>query len=273
MSDVSDLASALDLPPEHVLIAGGTVASAFALRKVLGPSLDAIGNALGDFSAYRLRNLFSIGEKVRERYDSDPDPSDSTIHPRVAKALLEEGSWLDDEVAQEYFAGMLIGASKDATSEGDNAYFARLAASLSSDQLRLHHIFYSSLQGLGEHIDLRTNAQAEKVTAFFDLSDVSILVPARRIGPAATILSREELIGEYACDPVGTVIQPWLPWVPGPGIAFRPTSVGAQLFLKAYGFDVAEPNHLPHSRTLPHVRTDMPSVSQVTFAPGVRLSD
>lgn len=128
--------------PQTAAVAGGT----YALARVLGPSVNALGSALGDFTSYRMRNLLGIGEKVSRRLKDDDDP-DLTVHPRIAKEVLDEGSWVDDDLHQEYLAGLLVGARSSDGASDAQAYLARIVTSLTADQVRLHYLTMSAYAG------------------------------------------------------------------------------------------------------------------------------
>ena len=129
-------------PPE----AGGLVAAGWAITRVLGPSVSAVGNALGDWTDFRMRNLIKLDQKMARRLQQDDDP-EQTVHPRVAKEVLDEGTWIDDDLHLEYLAGLMVSArSKDGVSD-HQAYLARVATSLTADQVRMHYLMVSAYAG------------------------------------------------------------------------------------------------------------------------------
>lgn len=145
---MSEFVELLTTAVEHTPATAAVVGGGLGLRRVVGPSLDAIGGALGKFTQYRAENLLKIGEKAQRRLSDgdDPDVSDS-VHPRVARAILDEGSWINDDLHQEYLAGLLVSArSKDGRSDRD-AYLARMVAGLSAEQIRLHYLTINAYAG------------------------------------------------------------------------------------------------------------------------------
>lgn len=249
-----------------VVIPGGATA---ALGVLFGPSVLEVGQVLREFTGYRLRNILGIGEKIHSRIGDEPTTGDEKVHPRVAKALIEEGSWIDDDVAQEYFAGIMLSARHTDGKEADDAYYGRLAASLGPDHIRLHHLAYSSLVGLGPAHSLATSSGAAMLGVYIPFEDIEPHVTIRRVATAAGILSREELIGEFAVDPSGEVLKTLIPWAPGRGFGFKPTSVGTQLFLRAYGIDRPSADTLLKLAAMPSTKTQMPVAANAIHAPGV----
>ena len=70
------------------------------------------------------------------------------MHPRVAKQIIDEGSWCDDDVVQEYFAGVLA-ASRSESADDRGAMWASVIAGLSAYQVRTHYVAYRALRELG----------------------------------------------------------------------------------------------------------------------------
>lgn len=252
--------------------AGATAATGYALGKVLGPSVNAVGKALGDFTDWQMRNLLRLSTKTQAREDL----GEGEVHPRVAQRILSEASWSDDDVAQEYFAGMLIGSRNLQGAEMDTAYFARVTAGLTAVQLRLHHMVYEAVSRTGPGNELRTRAGAKQMQMYFPMSVLPEVfdLPANQlgiVGRAASALEREDLLGEFVFDPDSDfpVLRSWFPQATEPGFAANVTQFGATTFLMAYGYSDTNTNHLL-SFQRPKVATKMPRASKVVYGPSVR---
>ena len=267
MSEVSDLAAILAISPEQAIVAGGTVASAWALKKVIGPSLDAIGNALGDFSGYRVRNLLCIGEKISTRLDETPLETDASIHPRIAKELLEEGTWAADDVSQEYFAGMMLSAANEDPEQGHAGYIARVIAGLSPSHLRLHHAIYSTMVGRGPVGDFGSTAGRNALAVEIPSGALAQVVELGWAGTLVAELEREGLLGKYSSSTEGTHQYP-LDWAgPEAGLALTPSLLGAELFLAAYGLMSMHTTSILSRQDLPQTKTEMPTFESFKFRP------
>ena len=108
------------------------------LIRVFGPTADAIGEALGRYTTYRLRNV----GRIVERADEKSGGKRGAANPRVAHILLEDGSYCDDEVMVDYLGGVLA-ASRTPTGRDDRAAsWSNLITSLSSLQIRAHYLLY-----------------------------------------------------------------------------------------------------------------------------------
>ncbi|WP_134450356.1 hypothetical protein [Cryobacterium luteum] len=139
-ANVSELGIDLDA-------AGGfglTGAGALGLIWVVGPSVKALGKNLGQWTDYQTANLLRLSGKVRERIgDAAPNDGDS-IHPRIVKEVLESASWIDDDLHQEYLAGLLVSSRSPGGRDDSGAYLTRLVAGLSAAQIRIHYAMYSA---------------------------------------------------------------------------------------------------------------------------------
>lgn len=131
---------------EIVTSAGITGTALYLGRKVLGPTIDEFAKDLAKFyTTWRSANFERILEKVKRR--AGDIPAGEGVHPRVARAVLDEGSWVDDDVQQEYLAGLLLTSRSKGGKDDSEAYYARIATNLTSPQTRLHYAIYSALAG------------------------------------------------------------------------------------------------------------------------------
>ena len=133
---------------------GIVAAAALGLKWVAGPSLQAVGKAFGEWTDIRTRNLLRLGARLNSRSDESP----GTVPPRLLYRVLEDGSWLDDDVAQEYLAGILVGARSPGDEDG--VFLANLISTLTSTQLRVHFAMYAALAAGAPTFDIGIRSQA-----------------------------------------------------------------------------------------------------------------
>lgn len=115
-------------------------ATANLFSRIFGPSADAIGEALGRYTTYRLRNVGRIVNRADVK--SGHGPNQGMANPRVSHVLLEEGSYCDNEVMVDYLGGVLA-ASRTPDGRDDRAVaWSNLVTSLSSLQVRAHYLLY-----------------------------------------------------------------------------------------------------------------------------------
>jgi len=125
-----------------------------AIVRVVGPSLDKIGEVLAGYTEFRLRNVARI-VNIAERKGADCEAEAGAVSPRVAHRLLEEGSYCDDELMAEYFGG-LLGASRSTSGRDDRAaMWTAAVASMSAIEVRAHYLLYREWASLlGGRTDL-----------------------------------------------------------------------------------------------------------------------
>jgi hypothetical protein len=241
----------MDINPETLTTLGWQAEAAWAGAKLFGPTLDSIGQTLSRFTDYRLKNAENITRKAANRAGDILEEAGS-IHPRVAHRLIEEGSYLNDDVMQEYVAGLLISDRRPRHKASDRAaYFINLIARLTASQVQIHHAVYASLAGTARQGRSLRNGMAPKTcTVIFRGSDALKMVSGsqkpreyRRSWPELTetldTLRREGLIEDYAIggSHAGFPVQGNQKL-----ISVIPTITGAAIFMAAYGFPPVFPD-------------------------------
>lgn len=113
-------------------------ATGLAMR-MFGPFADEIGEALRRWANYRFRN---VGRVIAKTVEKSSALDRGIVNPRVARILLEEGSYCDDELMAEYLGGVLA-ASRTPSGRDDRAVtWSGLITSMSSLQVRAHFLIY-----------------------------------------------------------------------------------------------------------------------------------
>lgn len=82
--------------------------SAAPLARVLGPSADAVGQALRRYTEYQLRNVRRIVESADAKSSSLDEGA--IANARVAHVVLADGPYCDDELTAHYLGGLLAGS-------------------------------------------------------------------------------------------------------------------------------------------------------------------
>src|SRR5438046_2288692 len=67
------------------------------------------------------------------------------VNARVLRAVIAEGAFCDDELAAEYFGGILAAARGEDLSDDRATTFLALVRDMSIYQIRLHYLCYSVL--------------------------------------------------------------------------------------------------------------------------------
>lgn len=89
------------------------------------------------------------------RQNSTTKSDNEGMHPRVAKMLIEEASWVDDNVHQEYLAGLFIASRSPEGVSDDGVYYARIVAGMTASQVHMHYGVYGAYAGSFTNANLK----------------------------------------------------------------------------------------------------------------------
>ncbi len=127
-------------------MAGGMV------RPILAP-VDAVAEVWRERIKDRIVRTGQRVERKRELSDREQQP----VSERTAVNALAAAALTDDEVVQEYLAGVIAAASPS----DDNAHLLALIGRLSPIQLRLHYDLYRSMFGCVRHYVERADSHPD----------------------------------------------------------------------------------------------------------------
>jgi hypothetical protein len=238
-------------PNTAIALASATGAAAAAakvahvgplLERVLGPTADYLGGELQSWVERRLTNVERIAE-VAERRLGDRINEQSSIHPRLIREILEDASYFEDEVAVEYFGGVLASSRTGISRDDRGVVFARLVERLSAYQLRAHFLFYRLFKDL-------MNGRLNTIIGGY-AHNLKIFIPSQEFFEAMEFspdedhdiltshiifgLDREDLIGSEIRWGKKEYIQQDFEKASGEGLLVTPSPWGVELFLWAHG--------------------------------------
>jgi hypothetical protein len=214
------------------------------LERLLGPSVDIMGAQWAD--RLREKNMATLLRKTQIRENAD---NPGVTAPRLAAQVFEAAQFADDEIVAEYFSGVLQSSRSDADPSDAGISWSALIGRLSSDQLRMHFLIYSSVRGalieLGKERanQLHETAVLVPLQPLFEQLDLSGARRGPRFSDALDGLLREGIIGgNYAYGPLDRVMDED-PQSPMRIVAPYPTALrinvtihGIRLFLWGTGF-------------------------------------
>jgi hypothetical protein len=58
--------------------------------------------------------------------------------------LIENASWVDDDLQQEYFAGLIV---REVSDSDEGLFYSRIVSGLTASQIRLHFLIYRAYEG------------------------------------------------------------------------------------------------------------------------------
>jgi hypothetical protein len=224
-------------------ILGAAIGSAKVVEKMLGPTADYLGGGIRHWTEKRVHNVGRIFEHARIKLGSKID-GEGSVPPKVLRSVLDDGSFCDDELAAEYFGGVLASSRSEVSRDDRGASLAALVSRLTTYQIRSHFFFYNLIKSIfdGDPPSVANNEGRQALRTYVPFSSY---VLAMEFGPKENIpvilnhvmfgLAKEDLIDQsFHFGPkddmrilYGETIDE--------GIVFGPSALGAELFLWAYG--------------------------------------
>jgi hypothetical protein len=226
-----------------LIILGTAVGSAKLIERMLGPTADYIGGGVETWTKRRVDNVTRIFRNAQNKLGAKLE-REGTVPPRVLKEILQEGSFCDDELAAEYFGGVLASSRSEIPRDDRGAAVARLISRLTTYQIRTHFLLYSVVKTAfnGQQIlintpegpgELATYLSRSSYATCMDLSsqeDVLVI-----IGHAFFGIQREGLLNTFISTTKQNLAENYNVEVEEDGIVFQPTVLGVELFLWAHG--------------------------------------
>lgn len=228
--------------PDPEMIATGGLAYLYskdALEKLLGPTAEYIGERGRDLVRKADENLSRIVHSAMQRLGSRIDEP-GQVSPRVLRHVWEEGRYCEDELAAEYFGGLLASSR---TEDGDDraVSYLRLLEELSTSQIKLHYLVYSLIRRhfLGQNLSIQV-AQEHTMELFIPEGDFDCLgIPEDLLDStmvhAVSGLHRHDLIGDRFVYADVNTMRVKFPKATSGGLIIRPSKFGVELFLWAHG--------------------------------------
>ncbi|HEY1107171.1 MAG TPA: hypothetical protein VGE76_01020 [Opitutaceae bacterium] len=214
------------------------------MPKLLGPTVEYLGTEAKSYTEQGLKNLKRIFTKAAARVPDLEQPG--RVSPRVLKEILDEGYFCEDELAAEYFGGVLASSRSRVSRDDRGATFVKLVSSLSAYQLRLHHIYYATLRR--RHLGTLANIQdvRPRETVFRTFISVKGLGDGFDLQPSENFetLLRHSVIGlnrqgllwdDYAWGNPEHLNMINNFSTTEAGLIATPTLLGVELYLWAYG--------------------------------------
>lgn len=214
------------------------------IQKILGPTADYLGNGLRDFTQKRIENVGRIFQKAESKL-GNKESTEGSVPPKVLKAIVNDGSYNDDEVALEYLGGVLASSKTEFGRDDRGARMARIVDDMSTYQLRTHYLIYSSMKqlfkGQGYEFNMDDRPKMEIYIEYPYFAQAMEFTPDE-MQKASTLL-RHILFGLQNDGLIGSDFQY------GPkehmvkrasgaqydGFVCQPSALGAELFLWAFG--------------------------------------
>lgn len=233
------------------------------LGRVLGPSADVLGEALAGWTERRMDNVRNIALRA----DRKAHGRRGAVNPRVANRILDDGSYVDDEVMAEYYAGILASSKTPDGHDDMGQPWVALVAALSSAQIRLHYVLYRAWARELFDSPLSLNFGEGRSQAFLraEVSDVLVAIGSLSsdvngvLTHAVTGLVRAGLIADnYRWGAPKNHASRWLA-----ELEVVPTPAGMDLYGWAVGHGMTSPDAFKALAPLDQVAEGMPELREV----------
>lgn len=239
---------------KHIVTVGASVwGSKELVGKVLGPTAEYLGGEIRNFAAKCNINISQVFVTAARKLGSRLDEP-GQVNPRVLKGVLNEAAFAENEVASEYFGGVLA-ASRSADGVDDRGVaFVGLVRDLSTSQLRFHYLCYSWLRDLflSRQLEIGLPSDRRKMRLFISIEAFhATMGPEEAQDERSSLvdhcilgLARQGLIdSSYVYGSIDHVRSAWAK-APSAGMVITPTPFGAELFLWAHGWGTRSVNEL-----------------------------
>lgn len=183
---------------EEIALTAGVAGVAYVAQQLFGKTLAEMGD---DLNKVYKSNRDKLLAKATSKVENPNDGAKPNL--RVARDVIWNGAVTDDEVCAEYFGGVLA-ASRSADGKDDSSLiYVDCIKALSSKQLHLHFVIYSSLQSLLLASDKKVNpgmqdelSQCEVWFATHELTQRLGLNPSIDLN----VLHRQGLVSAYGTN-------------------------------------------------------------------------
>ena len=215
----------LAIAVEHVSKATVDGASNF-LGRICMPAAGEFGLLLQDqVRAWRATNMARILEKAERRLAKHQPDAKVAIHPRLLAATLENGSWADNELLREMWAGLLASSCTPSGKDETNIVFTTLLARMTPVHARL------------------ITFACEQVAKELSLSHELIVPRENLVVPTAAALGAANLHDVHQLDieldhmrVTGLILSGFQEVSLDREVDLTPTSLALNLYVRAQGF-------------------------------------
>jgi hypothetical protein len=214
------------------------------LSTILGPTAEHLGDEIKTFTPKQIKNVGEIFSNAEKKLDNKLYRS-GQVPFKVLKTIIDEGSYSDDEIAVEYFGGVLASSKTEVDRDDRGARVAKIINNLSTYQIRSHYLIYSTISELfsnsGNSFNIGENrAKMQLFMSYQDYTKAMAITElewneGQILGHIFHGLAAEELIAnDWKFGPqesLNTIVGS----VPSAGIVCTPTALGVELLLWAFG--------------------------------------
>ena len=223
------------------------------VAKLLGPTADYLGEGLRDLTQRRVESIgkmFTIASKKLGSQIEAP----GQIPPRILKTVMHDASYCEDPLVLEYFGGVLASSRTEDGRDDRGVRLMKIVENLSTYQIRTHYLLYSTISNLFSNSGKQIGTTEHR-------SELRVFLPASSYATSMKF-SKEEWDNPQIMHHIwhglysdGLIEGDWLfgsreiikrrfTSAPEDGIICQPASMGAELFLWAFGYGDSPLEHM-----------------------------
>lgn len=121
-------------------------ATAF-LGRICNPAAEELGEMFRDeVKHWRSIRMIQLASKTEAMVQHRQDSAELKVSPRIAHKIFEEGSWTDDELIQDMWAGLLASSCTPTGQDESGLMFIRILEVLSPIQARILNFSFDSVK-------------------------------------------------------------------------------------------------------------------------------
>ncbi|MFZ6643785.1 Abi-alpha family protein [Undibacterium sp. TC4M20W] len=163
----------------HIMKSGFDGGKAF-LSAICMPAAQEFGLLLQDkVKNFRANNAQKMLGKAQILYLQLPNPDSKHAPPRIVKAIVENGSWTDDDDIQSMWAGLLATSCTESGLDDENLIYVNMLAQLTSAQVRLLNYICENastiMSNSGLLIAREKQVERDQLLKISGLNDIHIL--------------------------------------------------------------------------------------------------
>jgi hypothetical protein len=259
-------------------------ASTNLIVRFLGPSVDVWANHFKQWNQglfeQRAENVNRVLEAA-DRKRGTPIENAGGIHPRVLKEILDDGSFVEDELMADYFGGVLASSATGVSRDDRGASMAKLVTELSTFEIRLHFVMYRAFKEVfdGSTRNVGVKSDCEKMELFFPLHSLAAAMDLSETEFADVIVGyclngflRHSIIGDFFAFGNPDALKVQWSGASKSGLIVHPSAFGVSLFMWAHGVGaLSETLFIDQSVTFDYSGVDIPEVPGVVATHKITL--
>jgi len=130
---IKPIAEAVNTVTQATTTGAGAFLSRICLR-----AAEEFGLLLRDkVSAWRAQNALAITARAEVLFEALPGTEKRYAHPRIVGAIIDHGSWADEDAVRNMWAGLLASACTESGRSQENLIYVNLLAQLTTSQVRI----------------------------------------------------------------------------------------------------------------------------------------